>query len=76
MRSLLISFGFLACALISDARTLPKTDSLQIASMIDDWNRAWEIKDYKLATRWYSTDAIFTNAFGDTKYGQKEVKEL
>jgi ketosteroid isomerase-like protein len=44
--------------------------------MIEDWNRAWETKDYVLASKWYSSDARFTNAFGDKRNGQKDVETL
>jgi uncharacterized protein (TIGR02246 family) len=57
-------------------QVLNSKDSLQITAMMDDWNKAWEIKDYKLASKWYSADARFTNAFGDKRKGQKEVETL
>ena len=54
---------------------LPK-DSTQIIAMINDWNKAWEVKDHVLAAKWYSNDATFTNAFGDKKKGQVEINSL
>lgn len=63
-------------ALTSMAQSLASKDSLQIHSMIEDWNRAWSEKDYSLAAKWYSSDASFTNAFGDKRIGRKEVEAL
>jgi uncharacterized protein (TIGR02246 family) len=51
-------------------------DSVQISSMIKDWDTAWNIKDFQLASKWYSDDARFVNAFGDKRNGQKEVQDL
>lgn len=51
-------------------------DSIQISSMIKDWDDAWNLKDYVLASKWYSPDARFTNAFGDKRTGQKQVQSL
>ena len=58
------------------AQDLSTKDSTQVASIIEDWNRAWAEKDYALASRWYSKDTGFTNAFGDKRRGQKEVEAL
>ena len=62
--------------LASKAQSLASKDSLQIHSMIEDWNKAWNAKDYRLAAKWYSNDARFTNAFGDKRTGQKDVEAL
>jgi uncharacterized protein (TIGR02246 family) len=62
--------------LASKGQSLASKDSLQIHSMIDDWNKAWNAKDYALAAKWYSDDARFTNAFGDKRTGQKDVETL
>jgi uncharacterized protein (TIGR02246 family) len=63
-------------AVESYSQHLSSKDSLQIHSMINDWNRAWDVKDHVLAAKWYSGDARFTNAFGDKRYGQREVEAL
>lgn len=74
---LVITFVFILITIFSaNGQVLTSKDSLQIRSMMDDWNKAWESKDYKLASKWYSTDARFTNAFGDKRNGQKEVENL
>ncbi len=58
------------------AQSISANDSLKIRAIIDDWDKGWIIKDYLLATKGYSTDARFTNAFGDKRNGQKEVEAL
>lgn len=56
------------------AQGISKADSVEIAGKIDDWNKGWKIKDYKLTTQWYSAGAEFTNAFGHTKTGKVEIE--
>ena len=76
MKQLLALVFILIITFASNAQSLSSKDSLQIHSMIEDWNKAWEVKDYVLAAKWYSGDARFTNAFGDKRNGQKEVQTL
>ncbi|MFN4315487.1 MAG: YybH family protein [Chitinophagaceae bacterium] len=76
MKRLITILFVCACALTSGAQRLSSNDSLQIHSMIEDWDRAWNEKDYSLAAKWYSSDASFTNAFGDKRMGRKEVEAL
>jgi uncharacterized protein (TIGR02246 family) len=66
----------LIAPLFADAQTLSQKDSLQISSIISDWDNAWNIKDPVLATKGYSAKAVFTNAFGDKRMGQKEIQAL
>lgn len=76
MKQLLASMSILMITLGSNAQSLSSKDSLQIHSLIEDWNKGWEVKDYILAAKWYSGDARFTNAFGDKRNGKKEVENL
>ena len=76
MKKLFASFFIVLIALSSNAQSLPVKDSVQIHSMINDWNKAWNVKDYALAAQWYTDDAHFTNAFGDKRKGRKEVEAL
>lgn len=57
------------------AQNISKTDSIQIVEKIDDWNKAWKIKNASLAAKWYSNDADFTNAFGFSMIGKKAIEE-
>lgn len=57
-------------------QTISKSDSIEIANKIEDWNKGWQVKDYKLATKWYSDIAEFTNAFGHTRIGQSDIEGL
>lgn len=76
MKQLFFLISILIFTLASNAQHLSSKDSLQIHSTIEDWNKAWQVKDCVLAAKWYSSDARFTNAFGDKRNGQKEVEEL
>ena len=55
---------------------VPKADSIDIVTKIDDWNKGWKVKDYSLATKWYSDKAEFTNAFGHSKQGKLEIEKF
>ena len=57
-------------------QSLETKDSLVILSVIEDWNKGWQTKNHELATQGYSQDARFTNAFGDKRNGQKEIRSL
>lgn len=58
-----------------DAQRIPTEDSLKIVQQVDDWNKAWKIKDPVLAAKWYSDDADFTNAFGFSMIGKQAIEE-
>lgn len=76
MKIILIITCLLVFASAANAQLISNKDSSQIHAMIDDWNKAWEIKDYTLAAKWYSNNAWFTNAFGDKRTGQKDIESL
>jgi uncharacterized protein (TIGR02246 family) len=76
MRYLLALMLMFTASFSASAQSLSSKDSVRILSMIGDWYEAWETKDYVLAAKWYSSDARFTNAFGDKCNGQKEVEAL
>lgn len=56
------------------SQTISKADSIAITKKINDWNQAWKIKDAKLAAKWYSSDADFTNAFGFSMIGLAAIE--
>ena len=60
----------------ASAQNITPKDSVQILSVINDWNKAWQTKDYILAAKGYSEEARFTNAFGDKRIGKSEVETL
>ena len=76
MKLLFILKSMLLFTLVSNAQGFSTKDSLEIHAIIEDWNKAWETKDFIIATKWYSDDAHFTNAFGDKRIGKKEVETL
>jgi len=57
------------------AQAITSIDSIQIVQKVDDWNKAWKIKDPKLAAKWYSDNADFTNAFGFNLIGKAAIEE-
>lgn len=51
-------------------------DQLLIEQTIENWNKAWQTKDHKLAAQDYSDDADWTNAFGMTRKGRTEIEKI
>ena len=76
MKFFLISLIVYANTLNAFGQSQSSRDSVQILGIIEDWNKAWQIKDFVLAAKGYSHDAYFTNAFGDKRNGQSEVEAL
>lgn len=68
-----VLFLFGSCSLT--AQNISVADSLEITKKIDDWNTAWKIKDATLASKWYTPEADFTNAFGFSMIGKENIKE-
>lgn len=64
------------CSISKTSAQIKPRDSLQILAIIDDWNKAWQTADHGLATRGYSIDAHFTNAFGDKRNGKEDIEAL
>ena len=58
------------------SQSITAADSTEIAQKIDDWNSGWVENDYELATKWYSDQAEFTNAFGHNMIGKSEIRKL
>ena len=75
MRTFLLLFSLTMC-LNSFGQSISIKDSMEVASIINNWNHAWNIKSHLLASKWYSEDAKFTNAFGDKRSGRKEIEAL
>ncbi|MDX1284036.1 MAG: hypothetical protein R3182_03445 [Draconibacterium sp.] len=74
MKNIVLFLG-LSLSLSAYAQVVSETDSLEITVKIDDWNKAWKIKDNVLAAKWYSNDAEFTNAFGFSMIGRDAIEE-
>lgn len=75
MKRLLCVFALFLLLKVS-GQSLPSNDSLQIVAILDNWNKGWQSKDYKLATKDYSDSAYFTNAFGDKRFGKNQIESL
>ncbi len=67
---------FFSSIFSASGQDLSSQDSIRILSIIEDWNNAWQTKDYFQGAKGYCHDALFTNAFGDKRNGQKEVEVL
>src|SRR6188474_858663 len=65
----------LLCTCVT-AQKISKSDSLEIINKIDDWNKGWKVKDYKITTKWYGEAAEFTNAFGHSRTGKSEIEKF
>ena len=76
MKSIISVMFFLTLCTCVMGQKISKADSIEIVHKIDDWNTGWKVKDYKLATKWYSEAADFTNAFGHSKTGKVEIEKF
>ncbi|MDO6438667.1 hypothetical protein Q4534_14690 [Cyclobacterium sp. 1_MG-2023] len=75
MKKVLFLIAILSGSTQIYAQNISKNDSIQIVSKVEDWNKAWKTKDANLATKWYSDDADFTNAFGFAMIGKTAIKD-
>jgi uncharacterized protein (TIGR02246 family) len=75
-----ITVAILAIALVPGVGlvqgTTSKGDQPAIEQVIENWNRAWQTKDPKLAAQDYSDDADWTNAFGMKRKGRTEIEKI
>ena len=72
----LLSVFTLFLTIKASGQILQTDDSLQVVTILNDWNKGWQIKDFKLATKGYSDSAYFTNAFGDKRIGKNQIETL
>lgn len=75
MKKILILLAILGGITQINSQNISEKDSILIVKKIDDWNKAWKIKDASLAAKWYSNDADFTNAFGFSMIGKTAIEE-
>ena len=75
-----ITAVFIAMALLSAVSvaqdTTTKRDQVLIEQSIENWNKAWQTKDAKLAAQDYSDEADWTNAFGMKRKGRAEIEKI
>jgi uncharacterized protein (TIGR02246 family) len=80
----MFSFSFSCSRTASESPSDKKTDTpingsaedkKSIEKAYDNWYRAWETKDHKLAAQDYSDDAIWVNAFGMKRVGREEIEK-
>ena len=73
--NILIVIAVLASVSLAQVPT-SKGDQALIEQVIENWNRAWQTKDAKLAAQDYSDDADWTNAFGMKRKGRAEIEKI
>ena len=75
-----ITIVIIAIALLSGGalaqKTTSKSDQVAVEKVIENWNRAWQSKDAKLAAQDYANDADWTNAFGMRRKGRAEIEKF
>lgn len=76
MKTKLLSTVFLGLFMSVSAIAQEKGDQAMIEQAIENWNKAWQTKDFKLAARDYSDDADWTNAFGMKRKGRAEIEKI
>ena len=76
MRILNIIIAFIILLVFSDLFAQTKADSSAIFKTMENWNKAWETSDAKLAVKDYTQDADWTNAFGMRRIGKDSIQAL
>lgn len=76
MRITIPLLTFMTICTFAFGQSISPADSAEIANKINDWNKGWKVKDYKITTKWYSDAAEFTNAFGHTRIGKSEIEKF
>ena len=72
---LLFLLALLACSHAASAQLhFAPADSLAITAAIDRWYEGWETLDAPLAARDYADDALWTDAFGQTRRGRAAIE--
>ena len=70
-----IAVALLSVVSLAQVKTA-KSDQSLIEQVVENWNRAWQTKDAKLAAQDYSDDADWTNAFGMKRKGRAEIEKI
>lgn len=76
MKTILFATVFLGMFMSVSAIAQTKSDQKMIEQAIENWNKAWQTKDSKLAARDYTDDADWTNAFGMKRKGRAEIEKI
>lgn len=63
-------------AVVTVAQEPKNENQQQVEQLLQNWNRAWESKDPKLAAQDYADDADWTNAFGMKRKGRAEIEKF
>ena len=71
---LLVLLGF--CPMGAAAQEITAADSAAVFAAMERWEEAWRVRDARLASVDYSSDADWTNAFGMRRIGRAAIEEL
>jgi uncharacterized protein (TIGR02246 family) len=72
----LIPLAMLLCPLPGAAQAIAPADSAAVFAAMERWEEGWRVKDAAMASRDYSSDADWTNAFGMRRIGQVAIHEV
>lgn len=75
LTSIIFAIALLPGGVLAQGAT-SQSDPSVIELVIENWNKAWQGKDAKLAAKDYSDDADWTNAFGMKKKGRTEIEKF
>ena len=67
---------FVVTCSASGQSKMTKGDQALIEQVVENWYKAWQTKDSKLAAQDYSDDADWTNAFGMKRKGRAEIEKI
>ena len=76
MKRITVVFALALLSSVAVAQGITPREKGAVEQVIENWNRAWQTKDAKLAAQDYSDDADWTNAFGMKKKGRVEIEKF
>lgn len=76
MKRITVVFALALMSGVAVAQGITPREKGAVEQVIENWNRAWQTKDAKLAAQDYSDDANWTNAFGMKRKGRAEIEKF
>jgi len=75
-KAITIFLAMTLLSVVSVAQTSLTKDRDLVEQAVENWNKAWQTKDSRLAAQDYSDDADWTNAFGMKRKGRAEIEKI
>lgn len=72
----LLPFAALLCPVSGSAQAISSADSAAVFAAMDRWEEGWRTRDAAMASRDYSADADWTNAFGMRRLGRAAIHQV